>query len=76
MEFAQPRAAKQLTSITYLNDHQSEQVNGGVISPRISSLSLLGKGGISSVFNQTGATNIANVGSTGFSLISIGAVYL
>jgi hypothetical protein len=59
-----------------LTEQESEAICGGARLPRLSGLNLLGRGGGNSIFNQVGTNNVNNVGNTGFSLLSIGAIYL
>ena len=64
-----------MTSITLLADNACESIAGGAKASRLPGLSFLGgssSGGGGSNFNQLGLFNTANVGSTGFSLLSIG----
>ena len=64
-----------LVQLIQLGDAQAEHLCGGGIASRISGLAFLAGRG-DSIFNQLGPRNTANVGSTGFSLLSIGAIYL
>jgi len=59
----------------HLDDAQAEKLCGGRLISGISGFAFLPARG-NSIFNQAGLSNTANVGNTGFSLLSIGAIYL
>lgn len=59
-----------------LTERESEAICGGARLPRLSGLTLLRRVGGNSIFNQVGTNNVNNVGNTGFSLLSIGAINL
>jgi hypothetical protein len=63
-----------LASIALLDDHDCAQIQGGVSIRSLSFLTGLQGRGNSFIF-QSGRTSIANIGSTGISLISIGGIY-
>jgi hypothetical protein len=68
-----------MASLNLLADHDSESICGGArVSGLYTNLGplLRGPAGDSaSTISQTGFSNNANIGSTGFSLVSIGAIY-
>jgi hypothetical protein len=69
-----------MTSMIAIDDHQCAALCGGRSLSMLSGLQLLGwfggVGGQASSFTQTGAANVINVGNTGTSVVSVGAIYL
>jgi hypothetical protein len=81
--FAQLLTGSSVTSISLLLDQDCEVVSGGARPSFGSLVGVLGSGNGSgsgnSFFNQIstgGGSNITNVGNTGQSIVSIGAIYL
>jgi hypothetical protein len=69
-----------MNSLVSIDDRQSACLSGGRALSRFAGLKLFGRlagaGGQTSDFTQNGFANVLNVGNTGTSLISIGAIYL
>jgi hypothetical protein len=67
-------------SLVSIDDRQSACLSGGRAPSRFAGLQLFGwltgAGGQTSGFTQNGLANVINVGNTGTSVVSIGAIYL
>jgi hypothetical protein len=65
-----------VTLLSPLTVLEAEAACGGAKPTLLYGINLFGPSRGGSFFNQIGGTNINNVGNTGFSLLSIGAIYL
>lgn len=79
--FAQLLTGFFVVSISLLSDQDCEVVSGGARPSLGSLLGIIGggKGFGNSIINQNstgGGANVVNVGNTGQSLVSVGAIYL
>lgn len=65
-----------VTLLSPLTVLEAEAVCGGAKPTPLYGMNFFGLRSGGSFFNQIGGTNVNNVGNTGFSLLSIGAIYL